>query len=164
MSAIPTTPPPAPIMALRSDVLAALLFALFGVDNVVLLHFLGLPPLPTALLAVALPAALAWMVLRASSRFQAIGPAPSRVPVMALVIVLGAALIVFALGGEGRMFFANADWQVRDAVLADMAKQPWPFAYLIHGKAMLLRAPLGMYLLPAMFGRGHELALLAREP
>ena len=69
-------------------------------------------------------------------------------------------LALFALGGEGRFFYANSDWQVRDAVLHDMATNVWPFAYDLHGTAYFVRAPLGTYLLPAMFGTRCELVLL----
>ncbi|WP_428333985.1 hypothetical protein [Novosphingobium sp.] len=70
------------------------------------------------------------------------------------------ALGVFMLGGQGRVFYANTDWQVRDAVLGDMAAHKWPFAYQLGSFKVILRAPLGMYLLPALAGKAHELALL----
>ena len=54
------------------------------------------------------------------------------------------------LGGEGRLFYANIDWQVRDALIADLARSHWPFVYVGHGAPLLLRFPLGMYLLPAL--------------
>lgn len=75
------------------------------------------------------------------------------------------ALAIMLLGGEGRFFYANFDWQIRDAVLRDMVLNPWPFAY---GGDQLLRAPIGMYLLPALGGkalglRAAELVLLLQN-
>lgn len=54
------------------------------------------------------------------------------------------------LSGEGRFFYANADWQVRFAVLRDMAINPWPFVYMARPEPDLLRAPIGMFLVPAL--------------
>ena len=63
------------------------------------------------------------------------------------------------LGGEGRLLSAPTDWYVRDAVLADLGRNPWPFLYEASGGPTLLRAPLGMYLLPALAGGGGQRAL-----
>lgn len=62
-------------------------------------------------------------------------------------------VVLCLLGGETHLFFANADWLIRDAVLGDLAQHPWPVGYLFEGQANLLRAPLGMYLGPALVGR-----------
>ena len=77
------------------------------------------------------------------------------------------------LGGEGRLFFANTDWLVRDAVLHDLVSQPWPFAYRIDAahstaQSFVMRAPLAMYMLPAAVGKmlglyAAHLALLAQN-
>ncbi len=48
------------------------------------------------------------------------------------------------LGGEGHFFHATSDWLFRDAVLIDLARQPWPATYRFHDQNWLLRAPLGM--------------------
>lgn len=73
-----------------------------------------------------------------------------RVSIQALIGCMALAATLLVLGGEGRLFYANIDWQVRDAVLRDMAINPWPFAYLVDGQPILLRAPIGMYLIPAV--------------
>lgn len=133
--------------------LAAGLLGLFALDNLLLLHFWGLSlPLTAGLVFVA---GIGLAALCA--RLPAVSP---RVPYRVLAIALLVALALFALGGEGRFFYANPDWQIRDAVLRDMALNPWPFAYDIGGTAYFLRAPLGTYLLPAMFGANAEIALL----
>jgi hypothetical protein len=73
------------------------------------------------------------------------------IPLSRLLWLLPFALLILALGGEGRFFYSNIDWQVRDAVLRDMAINPWPFAYIpANGEPTLLRAPLGMFLVPAL--------------
>jgi hypothetical protein len=77
-------------------------------------------------------------------------------------------LLLFALGGQGRFFYATSDWQVRDAVLHDLVSYPWPFAYSAHGDLYVLRAPIAFYLLPALAGklaglRSAELAMLAQS-
>ena len=56
------------------------------------------------------------------------------------------------LGGQGHIFFATEDWLIRDAVLADLSAMNLP-AYAWQGETWVLRAPLGMYLLPGAFGR-----------
>lgn len=133
--------------------LAAGLFGLFALDNLLLLHFWGLSLPLTAGLTVAAGAAIRALCARYSASLPSIS---LRTFAAALILSLG----LFALGGEGHFFYANTDWQIRDAVLRDMAMNVWPFAYDLHGTAYFLRAPLGMYLLPAMFGAHSEMALL----
>jgi hypothetical protein len=133
--------------------LAASLLGLFAVDNVLLLHFWGL--------SLSLTAGLAFAACTATALLCAKFPgASSRVPYSTFAIAFAISVALFALGGEGGFFYANVDWQVRDAVLRDMASHPWPFAYAIGGNAYFLRAPLGTYLLPAMFGAHADVALL----
>lgn len=114
--------------------------------------FLGLP---VAWLALALVGA-GWGLYRADWGAMAI-------PRATLAGAFLFALIVLAIGGEGRFFYANTDWQVRNAVLRDLVINPWPFAYAGR-EPWLLRAPLGIYLVPALIGKlttpyGAELAL-----
>jgi hypothetical protein len=137
-----------------AQVLAAVLLALLALDNLLLPAFLGGTPVVVAGLIAAVCAAIAWL---ASRSFVGAGQVPLRVVGVSLLVALG----LFALGGQGRLFYANTDWQVRDAVLADLAAQKWPFAYLVGTTKVILRAPLGMYLLPALAGKWHEPALLA---
>lgn len=77
---------------------------------------------------------------------------------IALCLMLG---LLWA-GGSGmhHLLYSAADWQIRDAVLRDLASLPWPVAYRVAGEAPeLLRAPLG-YFLPATLA-GPVLAPLA---
>lgn len=144
--------PPGTRAGLSVGSLVAALLGLFAVDNLLLLHFWGLPlPLTAALMFVAVTA-----ISALSTRLSTNLPP---VPYHALGVAFVIAMALFALGGQGRFFYANIDWQVRDAVLHDMATNPWPFAYDVNGSAYFLRAPLGTYLLPAMFGANADIAL-----
>jgi hypothetical protein len=68
-----------------------------------------------------------------------------------LCLAIGFALCL--LGGEGHFFYSNWDWLMRDAVLADLVRDgPVPL-YRYVGQDYYLRAPPGMYLLPAAVGR-----------
>ena len=72
------------------------------------------------------------------------------------------------LGGEARIFFANSDWLIRDAIINDLVSQPWPFVYELNGSFFVVRAPLAMYMLPAAIGKIYgvyaaHLALLAQN-
>ena len=92
-----------------------------------------------------------------------------RVAWRVLAICLILSVLILALGGEGRLTYANTDWQVRLAVLRDLTLNPWPFAYDVAGGPTVLRAPLGMYLAPALIGKlagstyAAELALWAQN-
>ncbi|KEQ53124.1 hypothetical protein [Sphingobium chlorophenolicum] len=75
---------------------------------------------------------------------------------------------LLALSGEGRFFYANVDWQVRFAVLRDMGINPWPFVYTARPEPDLLRAPIGMFLVPALIfktigPRAADVALLVQN-
>ena len=141
-------------LTVRADWLAIALFVLFAADNFLLLRFLGLPAFYVALLAA--PA------IYGISRFARLQNLEvPRIPVAVFGIALLVSLTLFILGGEGRLFYANPDWQIRDAILNDMSSMPWPYGYALNDQAAILRAPLGMYLLPALAGSGlNETALL----
>jgi hypothetical protein len=134
--------------------LAATLLALFAIDNVLLLQFLGLSPPLTALMILLLCPPVAIMAVKTVKTDIV-------VPWRAIALAGLIATILFALGGQGRFFYANVDWQIRDAILADMTGHSWPFAYPVDGEAAILRAPIGLYLLPALIGGGlQEYAML----
>ena len=68
--------------------------------------------------------------------------------------------LIFALatgwcvaGGLGHLVYANIDWIVRDAVLVDLVREPWPVRYHIGGEALLLRSAIGYYLPAALVGK-----------
>lgn len=141
-------------------VIIAVLLASFTLDNVLLLAFLGHPRWLVMGLSVILPVTIGIFAARAI-------PGEIRVSIRTMLVCLCIAALLLLLGGEGRIFFATDDWQIRDAVLADMATHAWPFDYSLQGNAQMLRAPIGMYLLPALMGgasqASRDYALLAHN-
>lgn len=141
--------------------LLAFIAGWLALDQLLLWQFLGLPAaaLPLGLAAAAL---LVWRIATA-------GGLSVRVPLARLALCLGFVLILLVLSGEGRFFYANIDWQVREAVLRDMAINPWPFVYVTgSAEPFLLRAPIGMFLVPALafkaWGQtGGDLMLLGQN-
>ena len=71
----------------------------------------------------------------------------------AAAVCLALAFAVLLLGGETHLLFATNDWLIRDAVLADLVRSPGPVVYRVDGADFWLRAPLGMYMAPALVGR-----------
>jgi hypothetical protein len=139
----------------------ATLTGFFGLDQLVLLRFLGVTA-PIAYVGEAALLALLCLAVWRCARSDA------AIDLSTLLKCLGVATIVLLLGGEGRVFYANVDWQVRDAALHDIVIWPWPFAYSGLGEPSLLRAPIGMYLLPALAGKlagqaAADWALLAQN-
>lgn len=61
------------------------------------------------------------------------------------------------LGGEGHVFYSPIDWFARDAVLADLVSNEFPVFYRYNNADYMMRAPLGMYVVPAL--AGHALGL-----
>lgn len=129
--------------AVGGGTILGMIAAWLACDQLLLLAYLGIAS--PVLVVPGLVGAI-WLTLLIRRGASALGP----IPFSRLALCLLAALVVLVLGGEGRLFYANIDWQVRDAVLRDMAVNPWPFAYLVDGTPTLLRAPIGMYLLPAL--------------
>lgn len=71
------------------------------------------------------------------------------------VVLIAFAAAWTSLGGAGHLFHANAiDWVPRYGVLRDLVVNDWPPRYLdFNGNELLLRAPLGYYLVPALLGK-----------
>lgn len=141
---------------------AAFLMAMLLVPQLLLWCFLGLSPMLIAAGAMG-SCALVVAYLRVSG-----STANERLHGRLIGACFLVSLTVFLLGGEGRFFYANADWQVRNAVLHDLVAYPWPFAYAANAQVDLLRAPLGLYLVPAAVGkemglRAAELAMLVQS-
>lgn len=120
-----------------------LLYAWLALDQLLLWRFLGFGGWAALLVGGAGLAGIGWMLARC-------GTALPRIPLSRIALLFGLALLLCALGGQGKFFYANIDWQVRDAVLRDLAVNPWPFAYAAPSGALeMLRAPVGMFLVPA---------------
>ncbi|WP_301590293.1 hypothetical protein [Sabulicella glaciei] len=88
------------------------------------------------------------------------GPWPLRSRTTLLCLLAG--LVWAGAAGPAHWLYATADWQVRDAVLRDLAVYAWPVAY-DEEVIWLLRAPLGYFLPAAAVGRlvGFEGAQVA---
>src|SRR5262249_50186270 len=120
-----------------------------------------------AVLVLAGCAGSLWIVVRASAGAPT-GLLATRIEPRTFALCWAAALALFVLGGEGHVFFANYDWLNRDAVLADLVRQRFPVFYTYQGAEFFLRAPLGMYLIPAAVGKlfgltAAHLALLVQN-
>lgn len=134
-----------PAVISAASLLATLVAFLCG-DHLLLLRFLGV----TSPIHYAVALGLIGVILRGLLQERSIG---GEIPLRRLAICCAVAAVLLILGGEGRLFYANLDWQVRDAVLNDMTRWPWPFAYRDLGAPEFLRAPVGMYLVPALVGK-----------
>jgi len=150
-------------------ILSAVL-AILALQNILLWRFLNFVPGWFYAIATMLVGIVAWALARTSPPHAHATPEVDRQgPCLRRILLLACvAIVIFVLGGEGRFFYANADWQVRDSVLRDLIVYPWPFAYRFDSQVELLRAPLGMYLLPAVVGKalgstGADLALLIQN-
>lgn len=128
--------------------LLAALLAFLAVQNLLMWRFLDFAPRWAYVLSAAAVALLCVATTRAVG-----GLAPPAPTLRTVAVCAPVALLLFLLGGEGRVFYANFDWQVRDAVLRDVIVHPWPFAYEELGSEAVLRAPIGMYLIPALAGK-----------
>ena len=90
------------------------------------------------------------------------------VDLAALSLAFALALALCLLGGETHLFYANADWLARDGVLHDLSKRFYPVFYRYQDQDYVMRAPLGMYMTPALVGgflglNAAHLALLAQN-
>jgi len=148
-----------PVCCVSAGLLCGVLFASLLLDQLLLWSFLGFAPWWLYLMG----AGASIMIVAAASRV-----ALPRIAVRDLSLCFAVALLLYLLGGEGRLFYANTDWQVRDAVLRDLSRYAWPFAYAEADGTSILRAPLGMYLVPAVAGKAFgaaaaDVALLLRH-
>ncbi|WP_093312504.1 hypothetical protein [Sphingomonas jatrophae] len=146
------------MLALSTRPLLTLGLILLALPQLLLLRFLGF-----GLPAQAFAAAALTLVTAGSVRALA----PAAIPLRRLALLGAVALTLCLLGGEGRLFYANPDWQVRDAVLRDLVTYPWPWAYA-GPEPLVLRLPSAMYLLPALVGKAGgfhaaEIALLIQN-
>ena len=113
-----------------------------------LVFAMSLRLLPGAILGLGCLGA-AFVILREAKKNSFLAT-PVHLPFFALCMATGFALCLLA--GQGHFFYAAEDWLIRDAVLADLSASALP-AYSWDQAAWVLRAPLGMYLLPGALGR-----------
>lgn len=163
-----TAPPGPPIVrpvllarSIPSGWLLAVLIGWLGLDQLLLWRFLDVAPLWAYPVGALLIGGLCAAILRAIPDRN--GPS-----LATMLVCLFVALLLMMLGGEGRFFYANIDWQVRYAVMHDMAVNPWPFVYTARAVPDILRAPIGMFLVPtlaakALGARAGDLLLLLQN-
>lgn len=143
------TPPAAPMPALasrRGHWPFGLALILLALPNLLFLLTHLASGIVAFLCAGAMLAAVG-LVLRDLGR----APEPLDRRLFGVSLVAGFALCL--LGGEAHMVFANDDWLIRDAVLRDLVAESWPVGYRYQGDDTILRAPLGLYLGPALVGK-----------
>lgn len=128
--------------------LVTALVVMLAAQQFLLWQFLGHMPGWAWLLGPIALAGFCALLLRLPGWSSERGPS---LKLFAVCVALSA--ILFVLGGEGRLFYANTDWQVRNSVLHDLVEYPWPYVYTVRATPDLLRAPLGMYLAPALAGK-----------
>lgn len=160
-AARPDSLSPATARGLPGGWIPTALIAWLGIDQLLLWRFLDVVPAWGYALGATLLVILCHFTLR-SGRNHA-GPTPAT-----LLCCITVALALLTLGGEGRFLYANADWQVRFAVLRDLHINPWPYVYQVGASAELLRAPIGMFLLPAALAKAvgpsvADIALLVQN-
>lgn len=146
-----------------SSLLIGALVAVLGVQNLLLWRFLNFAP---PWLFVAAAGLLALVCLGVEREARRLAPSGPTIRTLGVCFLVG--LVLLVLGGEGRLFYANFDWQARDAVLRDMVVHSWPFAYTARGDEELLRGYIAMYFLPALCGKvwgetAAEIALLLQN-
>lgn len=104
-----------------------------------------LEPVPAALAGALSVAAIATTLARTDWRLR-----PDwRLLVVALIV----AALLTLVSGIGHLVYQTDDWTVRDALLLDLVRYPWPIPYALDSFSGVLRAPIGMYLAPALVGK-----------
>jgi hypothetical protein len=73
-------------------------------------------------------------------------------PRAAMACLLGGLAWAFGATGTHHLLYSAVDWQIRDAVLHDLASEGWPVAYAVGDLSWLLRAPVAYYLPAALAG------------
>ena len=158
MNAVTTFPVDTPATAsvsqrgIELSWIVAFVLGWIAIDNVLVYGFLGFGLVGSVFLSLLVGGVVAALTRRTVARV----PQP-RVSGQTTLACIALAFAILALGGEGRIFYANADWQIRDAVLADMGTHAWPTVTAIGGLDHILRAPIGMYLKPALIGGASQL-------
>jgi len=111
----------------------------------------ALRPIPAAVVFMGCAGALI-LILRDPSRASP-SPLDAALDIRRLALFVGLAGFLLVLGGAGHLLYPPLDWRQRDAVLADLSAGALPIVYDVDDAQLALRAPLGMYMLPAAFGR-----------
>ncbi|MGW8394655.1 hypothetical protein [Pseudoduganella sp. HUAS MS19] len=70
-----------------------------------------------------------------------------------LLAAAGVTVVWVSLSGLLPGFFLNLDWLTRMSVLRDLVVGAWPVAYKLPDGELILRCPLGYYMVPALVGK-----------
>ncbi len=124
----------------------------------------GLRPAAAVAVVVALAAAIAIEMRRELPSGP--GPAPPRFSVLGWAAALVPLGVVLAFSGIGGLGLAWEDWSKHNAILADLAEQPWPVAWELDGERVALVYYLAYYVPAAVVGalagwQAANLALIA---
>ncbi len=141
-------------IALNNRAILILVSAFFLAPSA--LFAVGLRPLPGALVLAGCIGSLALIAQRQTTEGGGFLASPVNLPRLAVCVILACVVLMF--GGELHLFFASYDWRIRDAVLADLTRGGFPLGYDVQGAGYLLRAPLGIYMVPSAIG--HVFGLL----
>ncbi len=141
---------------LRNAHLVLVLISIFLISNGVFSTYLQ--PLPRAVLLAGCVASFGLAARHLANPATGALATVVACPRLLACLALGCALTT--LGGVGHLVYANSDWLWRDAVLADLSRSSALPSYAFAHVAADLRAPIGMYMIPAVFGRlfGLEVA------
>lgn len=148
-------PPPAPGAKAESALSGLNNFHLFAAVAILLLasnaiFATALQPAPAALVLVGC-ATLGALILRMPHATCTLFRASVDWRVYAACGACGAALCI--LGGQAHFLYSTTDWLVRDAVLHDVVASGFNIVYRYGEQDYLLRAPLGLFTIPAVAGR-----------
>ncbi len=70
-----------------------------------------------------------------------------------LLAAAGVTLVWVSMSGLMPGFFLNPDWLTRMSVLRDLVVGSWPVGYSLPDGELILRCPLGYYMVPALVGK-----------
>jgi len=119
--------------------------AYLALPNVIFLA--GWIVLPIGQIAATLVAAAVFALVIGRRSLQR----PPLGPLIVPVVVIAGLWCVMA--GVGHLVFANSDWVVRDGVLLDLVRRPWPVTYQLDAVPTVMRAPIGYFLPAALVGK-----------
>jgi hypothetical protein len=110
----------------------------------------GFKPFPAAVLLTGCLGVIALIARDPSMRPDGVLQQRVNPLLLGACICIAAALLFYS--GSLHFFPPTFDWRIRDAVLADLSAAGFPATYRVGVEEYLLRAPIGMYVMPAMLG------------
>ena len=103
-------------------------------------------------LALLLCATMIFFIARVFHPRPVVWRSPHARSAIVLIVLMTCAWAAF--GGGSHFMYANADWEIRDGVLADLVNSEWPVLYAAaDGAPLILRSAIGYFLPPALLGK-----------